>query len=426
MHTNAIGSLRSAPHPPDTTPAAAPLPPPFAARAPSAPNLASSEPGRYHQPARMHDTSPTEPPRSRHATLAMRISLAAVVTALALGAAEVVLRTVAKPPPPVIFQSLEQHMKKVNLHTFMNVIEPDEARFWVLAPGQKLPDELPQIRGLVSNAAGLREDHDIPLHRPPREVRVLFLGDSCTFGFGELHRDSFVEYAERLLKERYPAVPVECINAGVPGYTIMQGWQHLIRTGLAYQPDLIVASFGWNDARAWAGLSDLAHFEEDQRLRPPGPLARSQLCRRLWRAARRRATPAKDTVPRVSPPDYAELLRRMRDLARANHAEFLPVLWPTEKNFGAPGPRPLNPYQQVVQDYGQREPPFGPARGPACIDLLPVMERALSEHGVHELFLDTVHTRALGNRYLAEGIVAAIAPWFEATARARGNDLPPD
>jgi lysophospholipase L1-like esterase len=373
------------------------------------------------------ETHPSKQPRPRHHTLGLKLALAIAVTALALGIAEIILRTTAKPPPPVVFQSLASHMKKVRLHGFMEVIKPDEARFWILAPHQTLPDELPQIRGLIANAASLREDHEIPLRKPPREVRLLFLGDSCTFGFGELHRDSFVEYTERLLQQRYPTVPVECINAGVPGYTIMQGWQHLIRTGLRYQPDLIVASFGWNDARTWAGISDLEHFEEDQRLRPPGPLAHSQLCRRLWRATRRphRSSSSRKAVPRVSPPDFAELLRRMHLLAAANQAEFMPLLWPTEKNFKGTNGFALTPYQQAIQDFGREEPDFGPTHISDYIDLLPVMDRALHDHDMNELFLDTVHTRALGNACIAEGIVAKIAPWFEATARAHGNAIPP-
>jgi len=54
----------------------------------------------------------------------------------------------------------------------------------------------------------------------------------------------------------------EVINAGVTGYTSLQGLRFLRREVLEWDPDLLVVSFGWNDH--WAGAQDIA--DKDQHL----------------------------------------------------------------------------------------------------------------------------------------------------------------
>ena len=73
--------------------------------------------------------------------------------------------------------------------------------------------------------------------------RVLFFGDSNTFGFGVAAEDAFAEQVER----RVPGVAA--INLGVIGYSSYQGLFAVERYLPVLKPDLIVVSFNFNDRR---------------------------------------------------------------------------------------------------------------------------------------------------------------------------------
>jgi lysophospholipase L1-like esterase len=73
--------------------------------------------------------------------------------------------------------------------------------------------------------------------------KVVFLGDSNTFGFGVETPQTFVEVVERILGN------VDAINLGVIGYTSYQGRVALDAALREIKPDLVVASFNFNDRR---------------------------------------------------------------------------------------------------------------------------------------------------------------------------------
>ncbi|HEU0203903.1 MAG TPA: SGNH/GDSL hydrolase family protein [Burkholderiaceae bacterium] len=77
----------------------------------------------------------------------------------------------------------------------------------------------------------------------PGRKKVLFLGDSNTFGFGVSAAASFVEQVEKRLPN------VDAINLGVMGYTSHQGRLALERHLPVIKPDAIVISFNFNDRR---------------------------------------------------------------------------------------------------------------------------------------------------------------------------------
>lgn len=73
--------------------------------------------------------------------------------------------------------------------------------------------------------------------------RIIFLGDSNTFGWGVSTESSFVEVVESLLPDVY------AINLGVPGYTSYQGRVSFDKFVPIIKPDLIVVAFNFNDRR---------------------------------------------------------------------------------------------------------------------------------------------------------------------------------
>jgi lysophospholipase L1-like esterase len=158
--------------------------------------------------------------------------------------------------------------------------------------------------------------------------KVVFIGDSNTFGFGARTSDSFVKIVER----RLPGVAT--INLAAMGYTSYQGNLVVAAQVPLLKPDLIVASFNVNDRRCaqYPGGQDSPRtfrrlYEESRHQRGAATQAVERL--RVYRAmchVLRRAglmhTPDQELdvsqlVPRVGPGAYRENLRRIVATARA-------------------------------------------------------------------------------------------------------------
>jgi lysophospholipase L1-like esterase len=72
----------------------------------------------------------------------------------------------------------------------------------------------------------------------PGTFRIVFLGNSCTY-------QGFPHMIELILRMDRPQV--ECLNFAIPGYTSYQG-KVIVQTFIdEIDPDLVVASYGWND-----------------------------------------------------------------------------------------------------------------------------------------------------------------------------------
>lgn len=97
------------------------------------------------------------------------------------------------------------------------------------------------------NAAGFRGP-DVPRDKPPSTFRVLFLGDSFTFGEGVEDDQAFPALVTADLNRRGGARRYDGINAGVSGYNTRDEVTYLRERWLAYAPDLVVLTFYLNDA----------------------------------------------------------------------------------------------------------------------------------------------------------------------------------
>ena len=97
--------------------------------------------------------------------------------------------------------------------------------------------------------------------------RILCIGDSVTFGFNADQGDSYPAQLDRILRAKWPDKDIEIINAGVPGWTWLQGVRFLEREGLALQPDLVIMSHGVNDQMMRALVTDAERLAQaDNRL----------------------------------------------------------------------------------------------------------------------------------------------------------------
>ncbi len=344
--------------------------------------------------------------------------LAVAALLAALGAAELAARLFAPPGAPVRLEPFIAAVEQGHGVAFESVFASDPELFWRLASGVTLPEDARPFSGLVSNADGLREDHPIPLAKPPGEVRILFLGDSVTFGYLVRSDQCFVELVERELAERFPAARVECINAGVPGYSLFQGLRFLEGRGLSWDPDLVVLEFGWNDRARWEGGGDLERHAAQERARAPALLAWSRLAAIV--ARRLAPAPAGEARARLTPEEFHDLLEEAREVVRGRGVDLLLLICAGRFNLN-PGVPEMGRTEYQIQQYRVgRETPFGPDGGPALVDCVAALRELVSEHSLDELFFDGIHPTPLGHRKMAEALVARLEPWLAARLRDPG------
>lgn len=119
-------------------------------------------------------------------------------------------------------------------------VAADPVRLWKLAPSRTVGESR-------TNSWSLREDHEIPVPRPPQEIRLLALGDSWTFGYLVPDGQTWPDLLEADL-ERRTGRPVEVVNAGVPGYSVRQSMMTLEDPGFALEPQIVVIPGSHNGA----------------------------------------------------------------------------------------------------------------------------------------------------------------------------------
>lgn len=153
------------------------------------------------------------------------------------------------------------------------------------------------------------------------EYRIVAVGDSNTLG--PLHApENWPAHLESLANENSPARPVAVINAGVYGYSSLQGLRRF-RQALALSPDMALFSFGGNDGHV-VGTTDADYAARAARLGPfqdvrlAAPLAHA-----VWALAER-LRPRGPRTPRVPLPEYRRNLEVF--VAEARARGVVPVL----------------------------------------------------------------------------------------------------
>lgn len=91
------------------------------------------------------------------------------------------------------------------------------------------------------NSHGLR-DFEYPYQKPPGTFRILVLGDSVGFAYGQDMQDGFAKVLERQLNaaKNKTYARIEVINAAHNGFHILDQYNYLRLYGLGYSPDALV------------------------------------------------------------------------------------------------------------------------------------------------------------------------------------------
>lgn len=343
-----------------------------------------------------------------------RLLLLVASTLVALLVAELGARLLVSEAPLIRFSELAVAAEQEGeADSIANLMVADRELFWRLAPDSEQKDEGGAFRGVVSNARGIRDERDIPFEKPEHELRVLFLGDSTTFGWG-LREDETVAYLTEVgLRTRLPGVAVECLNAGVPGYTLYQGWRYLETEGLRYSPDLVVASFGFNDNASWGNRSDLEIAAHQRASRPPAMLAASRFASLIARVSNPLPpSAAAEPRTRLSVEEFDQVLGHLAEATEARGIGLVLLVGGLRINVdGSESMTYRRPLQELQYAFGVRHP-FGIPASAGFVDAVALVQALSEEHGVDAVFTDRVHTTKLTNATIAEGLVDRIAPWL--------------
>jgi lysophospholipase L1-like esterase len=362
----------------------------------------------------------------RHASLGLAL-IAGTLVLLEVGA-RVALGAMGPGPAPLQLQwnEGEGQGKRDQLRDML--YRPDPHTFFRLLPDLELEttpvDSVFDVRtgphGL--RGAGVRKE------KPTGTLRVLCLGDSCTFGTGVGTDDTFPERLQDRLREARPGENWEVLNAGVPGFSSYQARRFLEVDGWDFAPDVVVFSLGYNDTSAAVGGRkrqiaagvQLSDKEYGARTEPPSPLAIVRLVQRLRptavpeadpsapeqeasqpKAKARRGQRGKRNVKlRVSAQEYRENLEAIADQCKARGVRLVLVAWALKSQaLEALDPsrrmKACAEFRGVIRVFAQE-------RGLPLLDLVPGVK------GRQKLFIDRVHMNAEGYDFVAERLLEVL------------------
>ncbi|HUF46236.1 MAG TPA: GDSL-type esterase/lipase family protein [Vicinamibacterales bacterium] len=242
---------------------------------------------------------PRRPPPVRVPPLA-RVALALVATLLTLGLLEAGLVLTGYESGPLSIQVAETADARA-YHVFEDDnFEYDPDLIWRPKSGQS-----------IFNRQGFRGPELTP-SKPAGQLRIFTVGDSNTLGWAGVDGANWPsDLQDRLQAVRDDAVVV---NAGIWGYASHQGLIRFRET-LAFDPDVVLISFGSNDAHQVL-QSDRSYAERPTRDSPINRALRHARLGQLVLSVLDGATPgeAPRLQPRVALDEYrANLTRIVRD-----------------------------------------------------------------------------------------------------------------
>src|SRR6266850_3655762 len=309
-----------------------------------------------------------------------------------------------------LFVATPQQRMQVADQLQSGIFEGDPLLLWRLKPN--LDHAVWDFTVLSTNAQSFRADYPIKA-KPPRTFRIICLGDSVTFGYRvpvvwpdkpKDYDPDWLPYPmllEKQLRQANLDRQIEVITMAVPGYTSHQGLAWL-RHDIDYlQPDLVIVSFGWNDA----SLSDIPDREA---VRTDWyPVAVRWLidhCQAFAHATnwlRRRNKPPQAPLikpsPRVSEAEYVNNFLAIVNLARARRAGVMVIGAPyRDRVTNPPEAELMIRYRAALRSsMQQNQVPY--------LDILELTEAASPAN--EGFFGELIHPNHMGHRLMASEIL---------------------
>lgn len=238
-----------------------------------------------------------------------------------------------------------------------------------------------------TDAHGLRRSS--PLGDAERDVDILILGASPTFGWG-VHDDE--TYAARLQVALDEAVPgrARVTNGAGIGYSSHQGLAFLSQHLERLAPDIVTVSFVINDVDSYRFYR--SDGRPDEALEAPtdgtiwlrNAMARSALCRQLAKGVGQALGPSsgqetqafRPGASRVSPEAYRANLDRFLTLTKASGAELVLIKMPVNLPLG---PEPVS--EEDAEALYQKAKALFEAGD--CVGARPALDKAVRANALH-------------------------------------------
>jgi lysophospholipase L1-like esterase len=290
---------------------------------------------------------------------------------------------------------------------------PDNYLFWVLKPGlrsYRVQGTIPGTSNWVdfrftTDGSGLRVHDTAP---NSNSIRILALGDSCTFGLFVNDNETWPAQLEQKLNRGHVGSFV-VRNAGVTGYSSFQGYRYLERYGMLWHPHVVIASFGNTDESTWYGQRDIQVARDLEPTWWKSLLLHSRFytgIRSFARPPLQRAPTNGPVLPRMAPRETRDMLLKMNRLCENNGAKLVLLLWPYKMQLGFTGRRVyMTSSQRAMID----------AANEAHIPLVSL--RPIFAASSKNLYLDLVHGSPEGCALAASALADEVVRLFPEKSR---------
>jgi lysophospholipase L1-like esterase len=290
----------------------------------------------------------------RASGIAIQIVAGAVVTGVLLLVAEGTARLVVGPPPAASrsivgggADYVSDTLAGLDVAPEVNPtpLVTDPFVLWWNKPGARKTQPVnPRPFGrndtwtIENDARGFRGPERPAAGTDEEVYRILCVGDSVTFGFNVDQPSAYPRQLEDLLRARHPGARIDVLNAGVPGWSWVQGLRFLEAYGMRVRPDLVIAAHGTNDQFWPATRTDRERLpgggQPAPEMSPASFVQRTSLYRLFQRIGRPAAAAAPSAAcreeiaqrggcRRVPLADIETTVREMHALVRAHEADLV-------------------------------------------------------------------------------------------------------
>jgi len=333
---------------------------------------------------------------------------------LLLGAIEVVTRLTMTPVSSLdLFVATPQQKLQVSDPKQAGIFEGDPLLLWRLKPN--LNHAVWDFTVLSTNPQHFRADYPI-VTKPAGTFRIVCLGDSVTFGYRVpvVWPDKPTEYdpewlpfpmlLEKQLRAANPERQIEVFPMAVPGYTSHQGLAWLKRDIDWLKPDVVIASFGWNDV-SFSDAPDREAIRTDWY-----PVAVRWLidhsqafahATRWLRSGNKHPQQKVRPVPRNTESEYLRNFSDIVELVRSHEAKIVVIGAPyRDSTTNPPEAELMTEYRTALRNSMQQKQ----------VPYLEVLELTEAAGSVNEGFFgELIHPNHVGHRLLASELLKLLA-----------------
>jgi hypothetical protein len=377
-------------------------------------------------------------------SMSKNLLLLGISCMIAFGAGELLARLVFPPPPIILLQNISEAEVQPPVSpppptTFSLPVSPSQGGLYAITEGGRRlrPNTICTIEHHILSQQRIELRINSLGYRNPEigaktKERILFLGDSITFGDYLQEQDTFVRLVENIAGQQ--GKDWETINTGVGAIGLQDELSILQETGLSVEPDVVVLDFYLNDFQASPSIyipklppvldqswflyytvtifktrlawrmqyllhpdTNIAQWQKTFERQFPGTAGDVKRNRAAFHALI--AQNFRDWGGAWSPDAWQAMspfLHTFKQLADEHHFQPVIVAFPVRPQVEA----------EFLDDYPQRQlATISRDLGVPLLDLLPVFREA-DRTSTQPLFYDLCHHTPFGSKLIAEHIVA--------------------